>query len=531
MDLDASGRLYVGSWLGGEASVFVGPNVGFVTRVVPKDWKPAPFPDLKMQKLAALVDLLAAPGAVTRFHAQGEILRRGRDSESSRQLIDLASSTTASLPSRVAALWTLAQLDGSAAVPSLHKFLEDNTLREFALRALADRLPLSKNLDPQPFVQALHDPSPRVQAQALIALGRISKAKSVAVTRAIIPLTSRPADAPMPTRRPLQNQPDPARVVPHLAVQALRALQAHDVCLEALDGPHWRGGLWAMRTMHEPAAVEGLIKKLATVTVSERRRGVLSTLIRLYYREADYTGSWWGIRPDSTGPYYDRAEWEKTERIGQVIRAAVADADRDTRTFLFAEITRHQVELDGLPTEAVAASMPAEKPLALPTWDRSDPRLIGNMPYETALVRAMGVKGNAKSGATIFQSRSCVACHTIADGQTPKGPHLVDIGKRYKAEELIESIIKPSAKIAQGYEAYIFSMVDGQVFTGFVVSEGAQLVRIRENNGVQRVLKRDTIEARARQTPSAMPEKMVADLTPAQLADLVAYLQSLQTNP
>ena len=61
-----------------------------------------------------------------------------------------------------------------------------------------------------------------------------------------------------------------------------------------------------MRYMHDPKAVEGLIKKLGTARSPELRRGILATLIRLYHREADYEGSWWGIRPDSTGPYYDR---------------------------------------------------------------------------------------------------------------------------------------------------------------------------------------------------------------------------------
>ena len=47
----------------------------------------------------------------------------------------------------------------------------------------------------------------------------------------------------------------------------------------------------------------------------------------------------------------------------------------------------------------------------------------------------------------LFKAQSCVACHTTADGQTPKGPHLADIGKRYKPDE---SALKPSAKLAQG---------------------------------------------------------------------------------
>ncbi len=136
-------------------------------------------------------------------------------------------------------------------------------------------------------------------------------------------------------------------------------------------------------------------------------------------------------------------------------------------------------------------------------------------------------RGDAGRGRALFTSRSCRACHTDADGQTPKGPHLVDIGKRYSPAELVESILKPSAKIAQGYEAYSFAMADGRVFSGFVVSEGAATVQIRESSGDLRELKRSEIEERRRQETSAMPEGIAANLTPEGLADLVAYLQSL----
>ena len=51
-----------------------------------------------------------------------------------------------------------------------------------------------------------------------------------------------------------------------------------------------------MRYMHDKKTVDGLIKKLRTVQSTDLRREVLATLIRLYHREADYKGVWWGIR-------------------------------------------------------------------------------------------------------------------------------------------------------------------------------------------------------------------------------------------
>ena len=95
------------------------------------------------------------------------------------------------------------------------------------------------------------------------------------------------------------------------------------------------------------------------------------------------------------------------------------------------------------------------------------------MSYESAARRALQAKGNAGARPGPLHRQSCRACHTVADGQMPKGPHLVDIGKRYSPAELVESILKPSAKIAQGYEAYTFAMADGRVFTRVRRQRGA----------------------------------------------------------
>lgn len=526
MDIDARGHLYVASWRGGEAAVFVGPNVGFVARITPKGVASTePFPDLKKGSIEEIVALLAAPRSVTRLHAQGEVLRRGRNPAATRALEQLAFDEAAPPDGRVAAIFTLKQLDGNDSHAALQKLIESEAVREFALRALSDRQQELPDLDPQTFVAALDDPSPRVRAQALVSLGRLD---DPSVAKSIIPLTSRPEGSVMPSARPVQNQPDPDRVVPHLAVRALVSLHAVDACVEALNGPHWRGALWAMRSMHDPDAVEKLIKKLATARDPDLRHGILGTLIRLYHREADYDGSWWGIRPDNSGPYWDPVEWEMSKRIAGVITAAALDGDPETIAFLKTELAHHQVSLAGLPVALSSSTAEKQDPIVVPKADPNNPNQLGNMSFQIALGRVLAVKGDTARGEALFKSQSCVACHTTADGQRPKGPHLVDIGKRYKSEELVESILQPSAKIAQGYESYHFSTVDGRVFTGFVVSESAGATRIREASGIERELKRTDIEERAPQKQSVMPEGLTANLAPDQLADLLAYLQSLK---
>ena len=80
-----------------------------------------------------------------------------------------------------------------------------------------------------------------MRAQALISLARL---ENVAAAKSILPLTARPTGSVMPARKPVHAQPDPDRVLPHLAVRALVSLDAADACLAALDGPYAPGALW-----------------------------------------------------------------------------------------------------------------------------------------------------------------------------------------------------------------------------------------------------------------------------------------------
>jgi putative heme-binding domain-containing protein len=109
-----------------------------------------------------------------------------------------------------------------------------------------------------------------------------------------------------------------------------------------------------------------------------------------------------------------------------------------------------------------------------------------------------------------------------------KGPLLQDITKRYQKEELIESIVKPSAKIAQGFESQYFVTNDGKILEGFVVRESGEEIEFRNVAGLAAVLKKTEIEDRGKRATSIMPSGLVDKLNPGQLASILAYLESLK---
>ncbi len=525
IDVDGSGRMYVSSWKNGKFD-YSGPDVGYVAQVTPIDFLPKPFPDLASATDAELVGYFSSPSAVYQLHSSRELLRRGNSAGLIKLLTDYAADSENPLYGRVAAIYTLKQLAKTAATATLVPLTEDATIREFVLRALTDRTAELDSVPSEPFVKALSDPNPRVRSQALISLGRLGRTE---IAEKILPLTKRDDDSKLPETKPVWNQPDAGRVLPHLAVRSLESLQAAEATVKAIGGPDSDGALWALKYIHTDAAVAGLFQKLSTVRNPQIRREILTTLIRLYHREGKYTGGWWGTRPDTSGPYYDRKTWGQSDRIAAAIKTAYTEADKTTAAHIQNQLALHKVQIDGLndlpKSESLADS---QSPIEIPKVDPDNPNQIANMSVEEATGRATKSAGNAKRGAALFKRQSCIACHTYANGQNPKGPHLVDIGKRYKRRELIESVLNPSAKIAQGFDTYIFLLDSGKTVTGFVVSESAEDVILREINGVSRTITKNHIEERIKQKQSMMPQGLAHNLTPEELADLLAYLESLR---
>ena len=526
MDVDGSGRLYVTSWKNGKFN-FSGPNVGFVTQVTPVGFTPKPFKPLYDTSEASLLGYLSSPSAVHRLHSQRELVRRGKGTARIAGLSGLAANSKAPLYGRIAAIYTLKQILGADSNAALLKLLDDASIREPALRALTDDKAGLDKLPLEPFLVALKDENPRVRAQALISLGRLGRAEA---GKAILPFTQRPSGQPAPTAKPLYKQADPGRVIPHLAVRALESCNAVKACLEGIEGPYSAGAFWALKYMHNEEAVSGLIGGLSRTQNADTREEILTTLIRLYHREGDYKGGWWGTRPDRTGPYYDRKTWKESERIAALLKSFLSGAGAKTIEAAGAQLSRHKVKLSGLPTAAAVAARAKkpQAPIAVPRADPNNPSLVANIKPEVAAARALKAAGSAKRGEALFKLQTCDTCHTTANGQLPKGPHLVDIGKRYKKAELIESILKPSAKIAQGFDTYVFVMKTGKAMTGFVTSESADEVQLRQANGISSTIKKSEVGVRRKSPGSVMPTGLVNSLTPEQLADLVAYLQSLK---
>jgi putative heme-binding domain-containing protein len=152
-------------------------------------------------------------------------------------------------------------------------------------------------------------------------------------------------------------------------------------------------------------------------------------------------------------------------------------------------------------------------------------RTIAEMKYEDVVKTALAVKGDAARGQALFLQQACAACHTVSESEPPKGPMLGGIATRYTRAELCESILRPGAKVSQGFETVWFKMRNKDEVEGFVVKESGDSVEVRNIAGVTAVLEKGNIVERQKREKSMMPDGLLNALTPEDLAGILAFLE------
>ncbi len=144
---------------------------------------------------------------------------------------------------------------------------------------------------------------------------------------------------------------------------------------------------------------------------------------------------------------------------------------------------------------------------------------------------ALEGKGKAEHGKALFHDLkgvACIKCHAVGGQGGAVGPALSGVALKYPREELIASVLYPSQKIASGYEPIVLATADGRVLTGILKVETAESVEIEDAEAKRVVVAKGDIDARKPSDVSLMPNGLAEGLTPADFADLIAYLETLR---
>jgi putative heme-binding domain-containing protein len=137
-------------------------------------------------------------------------------------------------------------------------------------------------------------------------------------------------------------------------------------------------------------------------------------------------------------------------------------------------------------------------------------------------------KGDVNRGQLVFnnQKNACVACHTVGYVGGKIGPDLTKIGSIRTERDLLESIVYPSASFVRSYEPVEITTKRGKTYNGVVRRDNPdEIVLALDATNEVRVARGDIDEMKPGKV-SIMPAGLDKQLTPRELADLIAFLKA-----
>lgn len=136
--------------------------------------------------------------------------------------------------------------------------------------------------------------------------------------------------------------------------------------------------------------------------------------------------------------------------------------------------------------------------------------------------------GDVLTGRRIFfqsQTGQCMRCHAYDDMGGNVGPPMNGIGKKLSRQELLESLVDPSKRIAPGYGMVTLELNDGKRVIGILKEERRESLLMSRGNQADTLIRVSDVAER-KNAPSSMPD-MKGVLSRREIRDLVAYLTTL----
>jgi putative membrane-bound dehydrogenase-like protein len=136
--------------------------------------------------------------------------------------------------------------------------------------------------------------------------------------------------------------------------------------------------------------------------------------------------------------------------------------------------------------------------------------------------------GDVRRGQAVFNGTkaACSSCHAIGYLGGKLGPDLTLIGKLRTERDLLESILFPNLSFVRSYEPVTVATADGKVVNGVLKKDADDEVVLAVNANEEAHIPRDQVEEMRPGTVSVMPAGLDQQLTPQELADLLAFLKS-----
>lgn len=168
--------------------------------------------------------------------------------------------------------------------------------------------------------------------------------------------------------------------------------------------------------------------------------------------------------------------------------------------------------------------------------------LRGLVSYVRSLGRVASAppSGNAQNGEKIYQRLGCAACHMISGQGGALGPELTAIGRMRGVEYIRQAVVNPAATLprgtlavpARGLSEYLPVVIvprEGPPVKGVRINEDSFTIQVRDTMNSFQSFRKSDLERIEKQTGKSLMPAVTAQLKPAELNDLIAYLFSLDS--
>ncbi len=123
---------------------------------------------------------------------------------------------------------------------------------------------------------------------------------------------------------------------------------------------------------------------------------------------------------------------------------------------------------------------------------------------------------------------NCRTCHRVGAEGGAVGPELTRIGHARTRDELLDSLLFPSAIVDPRFATYVVELADGRLVSGVISQRSSGSIQLRNATGELISTSSGDIERIKPQRSSLMPDGLLKDLSLQEAADLLAYLESLR---
>jgi len=139
--------------------------------------------------------------------------------------------------------------------------------------------------------------------------------------------------------------------------------------------------------------------------------------------------------------------------------------------------------------------------------------------------QALKLEGDVARGTAVYK-KICIQCHRSGSEGFAVGPDLVSVQNK-SPDDLLIALMDPNREAQPIYTTYTALTVQGTVSSGLIAAENAVSLTLRRAEAKEDIVLREQIDELLSNGVSLMPEGLEKDLTPQQIADVIAYIKAL----